>query len=270
MLLWPCRVLLLGWTSRNVIQEKAILIRNRFEELRLQCLVGICHFAVVALRSSASGYGLVWLLQIVFECAWGHRGSVVQKVLVVFLLIWRRVKLSIGDGGASVAVIVECWLLAEVSVDEVLALVLDAVFDGEAVGVLAAHDASCSKLRRLWRPLGWSLEATCLHRCSGAIMSQFWRVQSLLREGLVLGKNSCLSAMNFEFILGLILKRSQASHAGTCLRLKVELDLACLLCSSFLLRVLKHVNIEASLSIVLVWALLRKFYEWLSVRARPK
>ena len=96
-----------------------------------------------------------------------------QKVLVVFLLIWRRIKLSIGNGGASVAVIVECWLLAEVSVDEVLALVLDAVFDGEAVGVLAAHDASCSKLRCLWRTLGWSLEATCLYRCSGAIMSQF-------------------------------------------------------------------------------------------------
>lgn len=65
-----------------------------------------------------------------------------QKVLVVFLLVWRSIKFSIGNGGARVAVIVECWLLAEVSVDEVLALVLDAVFDGEAVGVVAAHDAS--------------------------------------------------------------------------------------------------------------------------------
>ena len=91
----------------------------------------------------------------------------------MFLLIWRSFKFLLGNGGARVAVVVECWLLAEVSVDEVLTLVLDAVFDGEAVGVLAAHDASCSKLRRLWRTLGWSLEATCLYRCSGAIMSQF-------------------------------------------------------------------------------------------------
>ena len=77
MLLWPCCVLLLSWTSWHIIQEKTVLIRNRFEQLRLQCLIGICHFAVIALLSSSGRYGLVWLLQIIFECAWGHWGSVV-------------------------------------------------------------------------------------------------------------------------------------------------------------------------------------------------
>ena len=192
-------------------------------------------------------------------------------MFMAFLLRWGKwIEMLDSCLSCWTMICVECWILTKVSVGKVLALVLNAVFNRKTRSILGACDSSWSKLWCWWRALGWPLKAACLYRCSRPIVLKFRTIQPLLREALVLGANSILSFINFEFMLRLILKRSQTSYAGASIWMQVELNLVRLCFACFACRAPQQVSIQTSSPVSPIWTLLRKFNEGLSVRTWPK